>query len=363
VKKILASLAAIAAIVSGISMGGPSAVQAAPVAGTAVAQDSADPTVGGAIKVSKPPKITAANTLRSYKVPTAAQAKATRLKKAPGKNGVVLPPAPGDPVYKYADGNQGFTTNLPYALYANLFQANPFLDSTEATAGAHSLMELAFIKTTPTGPGGSNVRQIIEIGWTVDRNLNGDYNTHMFSGAWVNDVFLGYNLDPNAGFVKYTGVDHSALYPGDTITGTGVAKSYYIQYDAGNYWLRYDNKWVGYYPGSKWTSAGVSTFTNADNTQAFTEIATIDPRLFSCSDMGTGDQGSTGTLPNAYIGSVGYLPTTTATPPGPTPNMFWHMAPSTLTEYSIYGPSGRTAYTGGPGRNLTDTATGTKGSC
>ena len=62
-----------------------------------------------------------------------------------------------------------------------------------ATGDFHSLAELAVLS--------SDGQQIVEVGWTVDRGLNGDDDPHLFVFHWVDGVGTCYN---GCGFVPIT---------------------------------------------------------------------------------------------------------------------------------------------------------------
>lgn len=176
--------------------------------------------------------------------------------------------------YWYNVGSQGFSGTLPEGAFANLTIAKPTLDAGDY----HSLAEIATIKTI----GGQ--RQIVEVGWNVDPVVNGDSNPHLFVYHWVNGAPSCYN---GCGFVDYA---PNPINAGATLS-LATSKKFGIQYFSGNWWIAYDTDWVGYFPGSLWTSAGVSGYTNADNVQLFGEVASSS-NVSTCSDMGNALHGT-----------------------------------------------------------------------
>ncbi len=106
--------------------------------------------------------------------------------------------------------------------------------------------------------------QSIEMGWTVDRNLNGDTIAHVFTYYTTN----GYAKDGNnlggynriySGWVQYS----PTVFPGIRINGastqggTQLDISFKVQIYEGNVWIAVQNIWMGYYPGSLFGNAGI----------------------------------------------------------------------------------------------------------
>lgn len=136
---------------------------------------------------------------------------------------------------------------------ASFSQHTPNLNTTDY----HTLAETA----SESGDG----KQIVEIGWNVDRSVNGDANTHLFVFSWVNGTGNCYN---GCGYVQYS----SSVRPGQTIAGDGSSYIYAIEYFSGNWWLYSQNQWIGYFPGTLWSNKGVS-FTQVGLVQWFGEVA------------------------------------------------------------------------------------------
>jgi hypothetical protein len=108
----------------------------------------------------------------------------------------------------------------------------------------------------------ADVRQIVEVGWTVDRAVNSDDNPHLFVYHWVNGAGTCYN---GCGWVQFSG----SRFPGMGLAYDGSASQYMIQYRDGNWWIGYQGEWIGYFPGSLWNGV----YTASGLVQWFGELA------------------------------------------------------------------------------------------
>ncbi|SFF30388.1 protein of unknown function [Actinoplanes philippinensis] len=212
-------------------------------------------------------------------------------------------------LFHYNVGSQAAVTD---GAYANFSINKPSLALTDF----HTLAELAVQS--------SNGNQIVEVGWTVDRLVNGDSDPHLFVYHWVNGVPTCYN---GCGFVQYS----ANISPGDTLP-ENATKRLGIQYYSGAWWIAYDTEWVGYFPGTLWSG----NFTQSGMIQAFGEVAGIS--LLPCTDMGNGLNGATNSSA-ARIGSVSYIN-------GPAVDLYVR---STSPHYDVAKLSGRTFRYGGDG--------------
>jgi hypothetical protein len=177
-----------------------------------------------------------------------------------------LPPAAAlraDPVrevkFHYASAYQYAPTE---GTYANLVVGKPFL----AKEDYHTLAEIAVQS--------ADGRQIVEVGWTVDRSVNKDEDPHLFVYHWVDGQETCYN---GCGFVQYS----KTVVPGDTLP-TGVAKQFGIQFHNDAWWIAYASEWVGYFPAELWDQK----YTESGLIQWFGEVAASSVK--PCTDMGTG---------------------------------------------------------------------------
>lgn len=147
----------------------------------------------------------------------------------------------------------------------------------------HSLAELAVSKTI------NGKQQTIEVGITDDAVVNGGCTPQpsckdrpfLFVFHWIDDVPQCYN---GCGWVDNGAV---ALNAGaDLSSMVGTNRRARIEYFSGNWWIAFDNQWIGHFPGTRWTNAGVVGFTNTTLQQSFGEIVSSDD--LTCGDMGTG---------------------------------------------------------------------------
>lgn len=153
--------------------------------------------------------------------------------------------------------------------YAYLSVAAPAVDSGDS----HSLAEVAAI--SPDG------REVVEVGWTVDRGVNGDSQPHIFVFHWVNGTPRCYNA---CGYQQQS----PFLYPGIALSPGSGPFRFAIQHFEGNWWLGVGGEWMGFFPGSEWTSP---PYTELGVAQWFGEVAA--PPGPTCTDMGTGAYGGT----------------------------------------------------------------------
>ncbi len=227
-------------------------------------------------------------------------------------------PAPGQArnvKYHYAGAHQYVEAD---GTYANLVIGKPKLKDEDF----HTLAEIAVQS--------ADAKQIVEVGWTVDRSVNeGSEEPHLFVYHWVDGKETCYNA---CGFVPYS----KTAVPGGKLP-TGVSKRFGIQFFNGAWWIAYDTEWVGYFPATLWTT---TPFTKSGLIQWFGEVAASnsDP----CTQMGTGaSQLDTGA---ARVGSIALLG-------GPDPNL--NMSPvnaqdGTRNKYQVNKLSDRTFRYGGP---------------
>lgn len=220
---------------------------------------------------------------------------------------------------------------------------------------AHTLMEVAAQRDSSSGGGKKNT---VEIGWTVDRNINPDDKPRLFVATWKDGVFLGYNMDVPAGFVDLSGgVGYSPIGPGGDLTAAiGTSKKFLISWfdnaSSGNregWWVQYNSLYVGYFPQSVYSG---ETFVDMDGSQGFGEIAAY--QVETCTDMGNGSLAAAGvgaTVSNYGVGGSTDTPDTDE----------W----TSVTQPTWWAQNGTTTiYIGGPGHNsIGGTTAGTALSC
>jgi hypothetical protein len=167
--------------------------------------------------------------------------------------------------------------------------ADPVVDPTQA--GEHSLQELALQNSDQTST--------VEVGWTVDPQMNGDAKPHLFVYHWVNGQESCYN---GCGFVQVS----KRIVPGMRLP-SGRSAEFSIRLIHGDWWIFYNDTRVGYFPGSLWNGS----YTSAQMVTAFGEVAENTPDVPSCTQMGDGRFGSSSG--SSWIGGF-HLYGTTAAP-------------------------------------------------
>jgi hypothetical protein len=176
-----------------------------------------------------------------------------------------IPIYSGGPFSFYYAGARQFATAT--GVSANLTQMQPTVPS-QPEAENHSLMELAVLS--------SDGKQIVEVGWVVDKTMNGDELPHLFVYHWVNGQTSCYNA---CGFVQAS----TSVFPGQSVA-VGSTGTYSIQY-ANNAWnILYNGNNVGNFPGSIWGN----TFTSFGFVEAFGEVALSTSAATECIQMGNG---------------------------------------------------------------------------
>ncbi|GID30209.1 uncharacterized protein DUF239 [Paractinoplanes brasiliensis] len=232
----------------------------------------------------------------------------------------VVPPKP--PGLKAEDKTVNFMYNTgaqsadTAGVYANITIGRPELDRDDY----HSLAELALQSADGS--------QTIEVGWTVDRVVNGDDDPHLFVFHWVNDVAQCYN---GCGWIQADG----EIKPGATLP-YGVTKKFGIQYYDKGWWIAYDTAWIGYFPEEIWNKQGVK-FNRSGYVQVYGEVAAGVNKDKTCTDMGNGTPSSKDTA--ARVSSVSYID-------GPPVDLFiystaektYPVAPVTARSFRYGGP-------------------------
>lgn len=145
-----------------------------------------------------------------------------------------------------ADGG-GMTNSIDNPAYVN-------------TGGSgHTLDEIAV-------QGGANNGNIVELGWLVSSDQEGNNNPHIFVFHWKNWAGTCYD---GCGWQQWSNTYH----PGMDI-GTAVGKQVYIGYVfyQGNWWAWFDDQWMGYFPGSEWNGQ----YTKTSLIQWFGEVASAN---------------------------------------------------------------------------------------
>jgi hypothetical protein len=353
-KKIIAGLLGLGIALTGL--GG--VAQAAPAPNPGNIAKPVDTRVGTAVKAAQPPKflpdgVTLTPARKATDFPDKALVGKVANKVVPRTKAVSTKGSPervstlmAGPVFRYATGwdDKGGTDLGTEGVFATVRIGKPALGA--PGAGYHTLAEIAAVRPSVNG------RQMVEIGWNVDRAVNGSsVEPHLFVFHWVNETAACYN---GCGFVDYgpNTVNAGANLGTGGLAHTGTAKHMSILYSGGNWWVSYNNTWVGYFPGSLWSGATpAATFTSMQRVQLFGEAVVEDGNECG-TQMGTGTHAHTGGVPNtaaAYFSSGGYTETSG---PAPAMDVFTYVTSPTHSGFSTHKVSGRTFYYGGPGQTV-----------
>ena len=144
-------------------------------------------------------------------------------------------------------------------------------DPSVAQNSYHSLAEIGISHNYASSWPGNYV----ETGW---RKAANDV-TRLFTFWWINGVGQCYNAGC-AGWVQYS----SKYYPGMPLSVDNNGIDYEIQYSNGDWWVWYNDEWIGYYPGSLWNGL----FTEGDSVFYYGEVATYITNPETTTDMGNG---------------------------------------------------------------------------
>jgi len=186
---------------------------------------------------------------------------------------------PADGVFQYAQASQSTLADGARGYYTI---AKPVV----AQSDAHSLAELAVQS--------SDQKQVIEVGWTVDRALNGDDDPHLFVFHWIDGVRTCYN---GCGFVPFNEPGYTA---GMKLPVTSKPVQFNILHHGTEWRVGYNGHWVGAFPDSEWGNR----FKVTGLVQWFGEVAAATAS--SCTEMGNGQPANSATA--ARIERMGFAP-------------------------------------------------------
>jgi hypothetical protein len=294
-----------------------------PAPPSASPKPSAEPTTAAPAPEETTAAPTATTEPEATETATTAARDAERPASEPADNTKSAAPEPsgaGNPTptayYHYNVGSQDAETD---GFYANMYIGKPEL----ARSDYHTLGELALQSADGS--------QIVEIGWNVDRVVNGDDDPHLFVYHWVNNKESCYN---GCGFQQYS----KNVKPGDTLPADSV-KKFAIQYFNGSWWVAYDSEWIGYFSESLWNDEGVK-FNRSGLVQVFGEVAAATEN--PCTDMGNGKPADVENSTSAFMTTITYIN-------GPELAM-WMRSETKAYPLTVVNP--RTFRYGGPGSGL-----------
>jgi hypothetical protein len=251
--------------------------------------------------------------------------------------GISSPPGSGTAAHSFriVSNSSGSVSNSPICYYGACYDyvydrqvvtntgttiamtvGDPKLDPADA-GDPHSLQEIADMSLDSSF--------IIEVGWTVDKGLNGDLKPHLFVYHWVNGSETCYN---GCGFVSTSRL----IQPGMTLL-PGMVIDVGFRQHGGNWYVLFDGIPFGYFPGSLWDNQDPT----AQWLEAFGEVE--DTTLPACTQMGDGRYGTS--LLSSWMG--GYqLYGASAAPdlsgPYETSPSYYDYGFATPTAYHLGGP-------------------------
>jgi len=181
------------------------------------------------------------------------------LSKGPHKRRLTAPDDPGFaspaaavPVHKYALAVQ-YVTHFGTEGFVNTWR--PFVQWSDE----FSLGQL----WVSAGSGVGNDLQTVEVGGQTYKDIYGDWGPHLFIFYTTNnytasgDKLGGYNRDVG-GWVQVS----QTVFPGMNLAESVAGGDQYdlgikVTLSAGNWWIRIGNEWMGYYPASLFSNAGL----------------------------------------------------------------------------------------------------------
>lgn len=209
----------------------------------------------------------------------------------------VLPPGPGRGTHWYGNGAQNV---ICFGGEGEFSCFDPYTASSEE----FSLIQIGLSNSDLPS------RQTVEAGWQEYYEITGDWVPHLFVYYTTNGHRLdadnagGYNMDVD-GWVQYDNV----IFPGTTFLPYSVLggeqRKISLKYRLynGNWWLRCQDRWVGYYPASLFMG-NQSVFStlgdHADRIAFWGEIASRQSTPTS-TDMGSGRFPKEGWTRSAYF--------------------------------------------------------------
>jgi Neprosin len=222
---------------------------------------------------------------------------ANRIVRGPAGSRLEYPEAGG--THKYAYTAQSGTC---YGTEGNINAWDPYVEWSDE----FSLGQLALSRGSGSG------LQTVEVGHQEYRDLYGDWVPHLFVFYTTNgytsqgDNMGGYNQDVR-GWVQYS----SRIYPEALSTpvsvfgGTQYVMGLKVQLWQGNWWVRVNGEWIGYYPASLFSTSGLRS--QADEVDWYGEIVDSDSHAgTTATDMGNGHWPYEGWQHCAYMNNLLY---------------------------------------------------------
>jgi hypothetical protein len=229
-------------------------------------------------------------------------AKGTRARQEPPPDASSEYEVPGASEHKYGYTSQNVTC---YGTEGAINAWDPYVEwSNEFSLGQLWL-------TRGSGDG----KQTLEVGHQEYRDLYGDWVPHLFVFYTTNgytssgDNQGGYNQDVD-GWVQYSNQIHpeAVSSPVSTLNGAQFEMQLKVQLWQGNWWVRVNGVWIGYYPASLYNSGGLRS--EASKVAWGGEIVDSDHTGTTATDMGNGHWPEEGWQRAAYMNRLRYQSTT-----------------------------------------------------
>jgi len=205
-------------------------------------------------------------------------------------------------VHKYAYSAQYVTC---YGGEGNINTWDPYVQWSDE----FSLGQVALARGSGSG------KQTVEAGRQDYRDLYGDWVPHLFIFYTTNgytssgDNKGGYNQDVD-GWVQYSGTlyPEAKSSPLSQFGGTQYQMALKWQLWQGNWWLRVNGIWIGYYPASLFSTTGLQT--QADKIAWYGEVVDSTHAGTTETDMGNGHWPYEGWQRCAYMNNLYYQSST-----------------------------------------------------
>jgi hypothetical protein len=141
----------------------------------------------------------------------------------------------------------------------------------------------------------------VEVGWAVSPVTYVDEEPHLFAFVMRNGKQDDkcWPTPTSCGWHAAAGATHHLGEYLQPAAGSGVEHAFGIHYSGGNWWVGFDNQWIGYFAGSYWGSS----FTKGTRVSWYGEVEMWGTSP-ACTAMGDGKYGSQSG--SAKIGSMGY---------------------------------------------------------